>query len=595
MIAVGLLDYVGMMLLLLLLQLSMWGATGADTGGETTVCTSNACFSFHMEGVSFEDARLKCHGDGGYLVTTKDKSETAELQSSLSKIDESHRYLDFKFWIGLKLRKGDCIIRDMSLNGFKWVSGGEYSQYSNWEKEPRSTCTEERCVLVHYSLWSHNELKWTDGSCKDKAFYSCKFYFKGMCKPLLLAGGEQVNYMLPFSANPLNGDNNMTAFPFGTYAEIKCNDNDHVSICKLTDGVYGWTIPGPFCGSDKQNCGHKNGGCDHLCFDSDAGGVRCGCKDGYVLGQDKASCGLKEYCHSSSCQYQCVTGPTGFSCLCPNGFQLDRDQFGCIDVDECHINACDGHPCINTQGSYTCRCKGGYTMVDGKCHDIDECTESRCPQICLNSEGSFSCHCIEGFTVSEDGHTCIDIDECFSNQCEDKCTNTIGSFRCSCHQNFRLHPNGITCIRDVTVVSTAETSSDHRDTDKHDETMDTITISPVELKNETQFTHGQPQDSIRHDITHDITQDRPSSKTIGMSGPTHNYNFFSSWLFICVIASVVPLLILIAVTSGIVIFRCSRSKKEARKKIATANSYCWVASGIETRLETFDGSLESTA
>ncbi|XP_020344011.1 complement component C1q receptor [Oncorhynchus kisutch] len=580
-----------MMLLLILLQISVWGATGADTGGEETVCTSNACFTFHIEGVSFEDARMKCVDNGGYLVTTKDKAEEAELQSILTQIDLRNRNLDYKCWIGLQLHKGDCIITGLSLRGFKWISGSETSQYSNWEKEPRSTCTEERCVLVYYSLSGRNDLKWTDGSCKEKAFYACKFYFKGMCKPLLLAGGEQVNYKLPFSANPLNEDNNLTAFPFGTYAEIRCNGNDHFSICKLTDGVYGWTIPGPFCATDKQSCGYKNGGCDHVCFDSDPGGIRCGCKDGYVLGQDRVSCDLKEYCHSSPCQYQCVTGQTGFSCVCPSGFQLDKDQFGCIDVDECQMNACDGNHCVNTQGSYTCKCNKGYRMVEGKCHDIDECTETRCPQICLNSEGSFSCHCIAGFTVSEDGHTCIDIDECLSNRCEDKCTNTIGSFMCSCHQHFRLHPNGITCIRDVTVVSTVETSNVYRDNDQHDETIDTITISKVELQNEPQFTDGPPQGTI----TQDITREEPSSKTTGTSWFTHNGSFLSSWLFIGIIASLVPLLLLIAVTSGIVMFRCSRSKREARKKIATADSYCWVASGIETQLEKFDGSLESTA
>ncbi|XP_010877746.2 complement component C1q receptor [Esox lucius] len=563
MIAGGLLDYLRIMLFILLLQLSICRGISS---GEATLCTLNACFTFHREQVSFEDALSECKDNGGYLATTKGKREEAELQSIISQIDERHRRLDFDFWIGLKLPKGHCVVPDVSLKGFKWISESEPSEYSNWKKEPNATCTEDRCVFVHYFLSSREELKWTDGSCKRKAFYACKFYFKGMCKPLVLAGGEQVNYILPFSANPLNENNKLTAFPYGTYAEITCSGNVQTSICNLMDGFYSWTSPGPFCASGKPSCGYKNGGCDQLCLDGDDGDVSCGCKDGYVLDPDRKSCSLKDYCYRSPCQHQCVSGLTGFSCVCPNGFQLDEKGFGCIDVDECQNNSCDGHDCINTQGSFTCKCKDGYKMVEGKCRDIDECIEprSRCHQKCRNSQGSYSCHCIAGFTLSKEGHTCVDIDECLSNPCEDNCTNTIGSFRCSCHRNFRFHPNGITCIPDVNVLPTAESSS----AGQQNETTDFITIT---------------------------TDGLTSSKPLGTSGSLHNDNVFSSWTFICVIASVVPLLLVIVVTSGIVIFRCRRSKRAARKKILTADSYCWVASGLEKQLAKCDRSHESTA
>ena len=39
---------------------------------------------------------------------------------------------------------------------------------------------------------------------------------------------------------------------------------------------------------------------------------------------------------------------------------LDADECG-LGIDECAVNA----DCLNTPGSYTCRCKDGYTG-DGK-------------------------------------------------------------------------------------------------------------------------------------------------------------------------------------------------------------------------------------
>ena len=41
--------------------------------------------------------------------------------------------------------------------------------------------------------------------------------------------------------------------------------------------------------------------------------------------------------------------------------------------------------------------------------DIDECQSSNggCGHICMNSDGSFACLCRQGFTLSMDGFSCI--------------------------------------------------------------------------------------------------------------------------------------------------------------------------------------------
>ncbi|TKS86349.1 Complement component C1q receptor C1q/MBL/SPA receptor [Collichthys lucidus] len=297
-------------------------------------------------------------------------------------------------------------------------------------------------------------------------------------------------------------------------------------------GIYHWKDPGPFC---KQNCMINNGGCEHLCH-SGTDQVHCSCKEGYSLDKNGFTCRTKE--------------------LCPNGFQLDADQSTCSDIDECQSQICE-HLCINTHGNYTCVCKDGYQMVGGKCSDIDECTQRKCEHGCSNSIGSYSCYCSQGFTLSEDGHSCVDTNECVSNPCHFKCVNTNGSFLCTCPQGFHVETDGLTCTPEVTETSVPSSES--------------LTRTTVELQHQSPHTDAPPPELVN------ITQSNTSS--VASFAKT-----FNSRVIICVLGSVIPLLILVAVTLAIMIFRCSRTKKEAKKN-TTTDGYCWVSSGLDPRLE----------
>uniref|UniRef100_A0AAV2JFR2 EGF-like domain-containing protein n=1 Tax=Knipowitschia caucasica TaxID=637954 RepID=A0AAV2JFR2_KNICA len=46
----------------------------------------------------------------------------------------------------------------------------------------------------------------------------------------------------------------------------------------------------------------------------------------------------------------------------------------------------------------------------------------------------------------------------------------------------------------------------------------------------------------------------------------------------------IPLVVLIAITAGILIVKCSQVKKEVKKN-PTTDGYCWVSSGVDPRLE----------
>ncbi|XP_058229663.1 fibulin-2 isoform X2 [Hemibagrus wyckioides] len=156
------------------------------------------------------------------------------------------------------------------------------------------------------------------------------------------------------------------------------------------------------------------------------------------------------------------------------------------DVDECERfegKRCH-HICINTLGSYKCKCHPGYTLMqDGHTCAIENAEEDNrvteednvftlatppqettqisavqnpcegngpCTQHCSAVEGLARCSCFPGFSLMSDGRTCEDLNECVTNThtCEpnERCVNTVGAFMCerqiSCSSGYQLR-NGV--------------------------------------------------------------------------------------------------------------------------------------------------------
>jgi len=128
------------------------------------------------------------------------------------------------------------------------------------------------------------------------------------------------------------------------------------------------------------------------------------------------------------------------------------------DIDECKekIFNCDADAvCNNTNGSFICTCKAGYSGDGHGCADIDECALNTdtcdAEAECNNIEGSYNCTCKPGY--SGDGYICTAINFCaVQNPCKNggECENTRDGYFCRCEVGFA----GKTCETKLPISST---------------------------------------------------------------------------------------------------------------------------------------------
>jgi hypothetical protein len=129
--------------------------------------------------------------------------------------------------------------------------------------------------------------------------------------------------------------------------------------------------------------------------------------------------------------------------------------------------------CVNTAGSFECKCKVGFRnelanrsqSAEPICVDINECTEQsivcgreEANTRCINSFGSYECKCTSGYEWSPSAKACLDVNECALSatgiplpdgrpECDEHsvCVNNIGSFQCLCKAGWSNHPESNYC------------------------------------------------------------------------------------------------------------------------------------------------------
>ncbi|XP_064632888.1 fibulin-2-like isoform X2 [Lineus longissimus] len=174
------------------------------------------------------------------------------------------------------------------------------------------------------------------------------------------------------------------------------------------------------------------------------------CKVGLAVKAQGQSCsnvmtGMSNRCQASflSCctgtQYGVIPTPSTPSITTP-GAQSEND------IDECAlypgILLC-AHECINTIGSFYCKCRDGFRLNDDgmTCRQLtsadgDKCLgpNNPCEQNCLDTGISFKCSCEDGYQLQADEVSCRDIDECLlgTHDCQpnQRCSNTLGHYIC---------------------------------------------------------------------------------------------------------------------------------------------------------------------
>ncbi|XP_049709494.1 matrilin-2 isoform X3 [Elephas maximus indicus] len=155
-----------------------------------------------------------------------------------------------------------------------------------------------------------------------------------------------------------------------------------------------------------------------------------------------------------NCAHFCVNTPGSYVCRCKEGYILNSDQTTCRTVDYCasENHGCE-HECVNADNSYICRCREGFALNSDEktCTKIDYCASSNhgCQHECVNTDDSYSCRCLKGFTLNPDKKTCRRINYCALNKpgCEHECVNTEESYYCRCRRGYTLDSNGKTCSR----------------------------------------------------------------------------------------------------------------------------------------------------
>ncbi|KAJ8890121.1 hypothetical protein PR048_009628 [Dryococelus australis] len=83
----------------------------------------------------------------------------------------------------------------------------------------------------------------------------------------------------------------------------------------------------------------------------------------------------------------------------------------------CETASCGRGTCTAKNHEALCICTVGYSLVNGKCIDIDECIQNPCHKtaICKNNPGSFSCVCPDGLIGDPIKSGCRNPGDCFTH------------------------------------------------------------------------------------------------------------------------------------------------------------------------------------
>ncbi|KAM9316830.1 uncharacterized protein PAF06_007921 [Gastrophryne carolinensis] len=277
---------------------------------------------------------------------------------------------------------GICIDTDecelgLSTCGVHYKCLNSIGSYS-CQCETGFTSTGENCIDIDECVYNYM-------SCHEMAScYNTLGSYVCMCQPGFSGDGricQDIDECLNVSACP---DHMTCANTPGSY-NCSCNKGYHMQ----DNGCI-----------DINECLNQTLYCDSKAICNNVpGSYYCTCPPGYILKAN--SCIDVDECLMASIycpkQAMCVNTPGSYFCNCIQGFLSSGDI--CTDINECMVGNEGCHPqavCKNTLGSFFCECKPGFYGDGNKCDDIDECVSTNvCGETsyCVNTPGSYECRC----------------------------------------------------------------------------------------------------------------------------------------------------------------------------------------------------------
>lgn len=184
-------------------------------------------------------------------------------------------------------------------------------------------------------------------------------------------------------------------------------------------------------------------------------------------------CACTEYGLEKTSAQVCIIESSCWHCVSLIAYILVRYKAISIiftDTDECEENLASCNPlnslCSNTNGSFTCPCLEGYSMLNGICEGdwavlVDWSNLVRfCGPVMIFTQNycrnlytcyANTCHYVTCILISISWHCVLlfwaDIDECKHQPgpCGQLCLNTFGLYQCYCKNGFELETDGISC------------------------------------------------------------------------------------------------------------------------------------------------------
>lgn len=150
-----------------------------------------ALYSVHPNKLSFEEAQAFCT-PGGYLANVRDAQDFDRIQKAIW--DTNNKSVT-SFWIGLKRKKGQCVLKSKPLKGFHWTAEDSEDFHGiPWKDGPFDTCTEERCGLlsVEYGDSRTRSIGLMDLACKQKHPFICQRNVQKICLPPSIFGTHDI-------------------------------------------------------------------------------------------------------------------------------------------------------------------------------------------------------------------------------------------------------------------------------------------------------------------------------------------------------------------------------------------------------------------